>query len=123
MAVIDRILTVIITATVTSAVWIVAGGSLLDMADSDSQRAATRPAEAAPSPAATEIGTEIVDVEQPPSITDSLDTNVASVPDKSDTAGLMVPVLNVRPSDLTDTFSDERGGGSRLHEAIDIMAP
>jgi len=123
MAVIDRILTVIITATVTSAVWIVAGGSLLDMADSESQRAATRPAEAAPSPAAAEIGTEIVDVEQPPSIADSLDTNVASVPKRAETAALMVPVLNVRPSDLTDTFSDERGGGSRLHEAIDIMAP
>jgi len=123
MAVIDRILTVIITATVTSAVWIVAGGSLLDMADSESQRAATRPAEAAPSPAAAEIGTEIVDVEQPPSIADSLDTNVASVPKRAETAVLMVPVLNVRPSDLTDTFSDERGGGSRLHEAIDIMAP
>ena len=123
MAIIDRILTVIITATVTSAVWIVAGGSLLDMADSESQRAATRPAEAAPSPTVPDIGTEIIDVEQPPSIADPLDTNVVSVPAKFEIAKLMVPVLNVRPSDLTDTFSDERDGGSRLHEAIDIMAP
>ena len=34
-----------------------------------------------------------------------------------------MPVLNIRPSDLTDTYSDSRGGGTRLHEAIDIMAP
>ena len=36
---------------------------------------------------------------------------------------MVVPVLNVRPSELTDTFSDSRADGSRLHEAIDIMAP
>lgn len=35
----------------------------------------------------------------------------------------MIPVLNVRPADLSDTYSDSRGGGARLHEAIDIMAP
>ena len=35
----------------------------------------------------------------------------------------MIPVLNVRPSELSDTYTDSRGGGERLHEAIDIMAP
>ena len=33
----DRILTIIVTATVTSMVWIVAGGSLIENARSDSQ--------------------------------------------------------------------------------------
>src|SRR5690606_37145503 len=36
---------------------------------------------------------------------------------------LVIPVLNVRAQDLTDTFTDERGNAQRLHEAIDIMAP
>ena len=34
MGIIDRILTIVITATLTSAVWIVAGGSLIEMAGS-----------------------------------------------------------------------------------------
>jgi murein DD-endopeptidase MepM/ murein hydrolase activator NlpD len=29
----------------------------------------------------------------------------------------------VKADQLTDTFSDSRGGGSRSHEALDIMAP
>jgi len=126
MTIIDRILTVIVTATLTSALWIVAGGSVLEMADSDSQRAVTRPAEAAPSPrpegAPIVTETQIVDVAQPPS-TAALDSEVASVPERAETSGLIVPVLNIRPGDLTDTFSNERVSGSRLHEAIDIMAP
>ncbi len=127
MGMIDRILTVVITATLTSAVWIVAGGSLIEMADSDSQRDATRPAEAAPSPTPTETpeGTDANAVEEggeakPPIA--PLGEDTVNPPDRAETAQLIVPVLNVRPSDLTDTFSDERDGG-QLHEAIDIMAP
>jgi peptidoglycan LD-endopeptidase LytH len=37
--------------------------------------------------------------------------------------GLMVPVLGVYPDRVHDTFNDERGGGARVHRAIDIMAP
>jgi murein DD-endopeptidase MepM/ murein hydrolase activator NlpD len=36
---------------------------------------------------------------------------------------LLMPVDGIRPGDLRDTFSDRRGGGSRSHEALDIMAP
>ena len=50
MNLVDRILTIVITATITSAIWIVAGGSLIENATSVSQRNATRPAGAAPSP-------------------------------------------------------------------------
>ncbi|HET7656092.1 MAG TPA: M23 family metallopeptidase [Luteimonas sp.] len=35
---------------------------------------------------------------------------------------LLIPVRGVRPTELQDTFDDLRGGGSRPHEALDIMA-
>ena len=123
MTFVDRILTIVITATLTSAVGIVAGGTLIENAGSAGQRDTTRPAEAAPSPTADA---------SPPSVsataTDApeagmLDNNPVTAPTAGAAGQLLVPVLNVRPSDLTDTFSDSRAGGQRLHEAIDIMAP
>lgn len=36
---------------------------------------------------------------------------------------LLLPVAGITPSQLSDTFNDARGGGTRLHEALDIMAP
>ena len=36
---------------------------------------------------------------------------------------LLIPVDNVTPGDLVDTFSQGREGGARVHDAIDIMAP
>ena len=50
MGAVDRILTIIVTATITSMVWIVAGGSLLDLSTSDSQIEKTSPAQAAKQP-------------------------------------------------------------------------
>lgn len=122
---IDRTLTVVITATLTSAVWIVAGGSLLEMSDSSSQREVTRPADAAPSPAPPTVADSMPapETSEQPLVAAPLDMGGASQPDASQNKDLMVPVLNVRPSDLSDTFTDARGGASRLHEAIDIMAP
>ena len=35
---------------------------------------------------------------------------------------LIIPVDGIRPSQLTDTYNDRRGG-ARPHEALDIMAP
>lgn len=35
---------------------------------------------------------------------------------------LLIPVRGVLPTQLQDTFDDARGGGSRTHEALDIMA-
>jgi murein DD-endopeptidase MepM/ murein hydrolase activator NlpD len=32
-------------------------------------------------------------------------------------------VANIAPSALTDTFTQSRAGGARVHNAIDIMAP
>lgn len=38
-------------------------------------------------------------------------------------AGLAIPVAGVKAEDLTDTFTQARAGGTRVHDAIDIMAP
>lgn len=38
-------------------------------------------------------------------------------------APLLLPVRGVLPSQLRSTFADTRGGGTRPHEALDIMAP
>lgn len=50
-----------------------------------------------------------------------------SVPQSSDlatlAAELIIPVPGVQPSELRDTFNEPRGGGSRKHEALDILAP
>ena len=37
-------------------------------------------------------------------------------------AGLAIPVVGVKPDQLSDTFSQARAGGARVHDAIDIMA-
>ena len=122
MGFVDRILTIIVTATITSVVWIVAGGSLIENATSKRGEDSVRPAEAAPSP---EGGTSGTAGETPPTATAAppLDRGGASNPGEEETRTLLIPVMNVRARDLSDTFTDSRAGGSRLHEAIDIMAP
>lgn len=127
MNLIDRFLTIVVTATITSAIWIVAGGSLIENATADGQRDTTRPAQAAPSPSPTGGGTAAPGTETPVS-SDArnaapLTTDYARQVDARTARELVIPVLNVRPSELSDTFTDSRGGGERLHEAIDIMAP
>ena len=124
---VDRILTIVITATITSAVWIVAGGSLMEMSDSDGQRGSTRPADSVPKIADGSQTVDIAGSEGAPVDTvvsaDSLNAEGPTQPGEAETRNLMVPVLNVRPADLTDTFHRAPGEGSALHEAIDIMAP
>ncbi len=38
-------------------------------------------------------------------------------------AGIAIPVQGIKPSDLSDTFTQARAGGVRTHDALDIMAP
>lgn len=38
-------------------------------------------------------------------------------------SGLAIPVAGISKPDLVDTYKDARGGGVRVHDAIDIMAP
>ena len=132
MGMVDRILTIIVTATITSMVWIVAGGSLIELSNSDSQIEKTRPGEAAsqknapitPETVAAEKGSpqENARAERSDNVA-ALDRGTATSPRDRELGQLVIPVLNVRPDELSDSFLAERGGGSRLHEAIDIMAP
>lgn len=102
----DRILTIAITATVTSAAWIVAGSSFLDSKGS-TRGDVSAPAESSVAAApATEPTASVA----------------ASAPARK-AGGIMIPVMGVDAKQLTDTFSDSRENGQRLHEAIDIMAP
>jgi len=119
---IDRILTIVVTATITSLIWIVVGGSLIENATGESQRSTTRPADAAPSPTASPTAAVVTETTNDTLESESLDRSSVTPPAGSGNQ-LIIPVLNIRPDDLTDTYSDSRAGGSRLHEAIDIMAP
>ncbi|MEA3014293.1 MAG: peptidoglycan LD-endopeptidase LytH [Sphingomonadales bacterium] len=38
-------------------------------------------------------------------------------------AGLTMPVEGIAPSRIVDTYANARGGGARIHNALDIMAP
>lgn len=97
----DRLLTIVVTATLTSAAWVVAGSGL-------SWDRAT------PSPAASPAPTPVAAPAHPA---------VAAAPAPAATDALVIPVEGVAPGQLTDTFADARAGGGRLHEALDIMAP
>jgi peptidoglycan LD-endopeptidase LytH len=53
---------------------------------------------------------------------DPTSTIVPPSPDELRRRGLAIPVEGVRPEQLVESFSDERSG-TRVHEAIDILAP
>ena len=89
----DRLLTIVVTATLTSAAWILFG-SAYTSSWLDEQSGPTGEAEA---------------------------RVMAGPAETSDT--LIVPVAGVRADQLSDSFTDARAGGERLHEALDIMAP
>ncbi|HEY0995030.1 MAG TPA: M23 family metallopeptidase [Gemmatimonadaceae bacterium] len=52
-------------------------------------------------------------------------TTVVATPDElRDLAARMtIPVQGIRAADLRNTFDERRGGGTRPHEALDILAP
>lgn len=101
---IDRLLTVVVTATVTSAAWVVAGSTYFGGADEDTssaRQAEGQPSAVAPAPSAS----------------------VVAAPEAEETDKMIVPVQGIETSQLSDTFTDSRAGGARLHDALDIMAP
>lgn len=103
-----------VTATLVSAGWIVVGAFVLDREE------------------AARIDDEIAGKQLPTSPETASpggqdqdragDSASASTPPEAETSNLMIPVLGISARDLTDTFTDERGGGTRLHEALDIPA-
>lgn len=120
---VEKLQVAVITATLVSAGWIVAGAFLLDEQEAEQLERELREAQAqaveqaqtpTPTPEETIAATKGAPAQ---------DSTQISTPDAAQTSQLMIPVLDVSATDLTDNFSDERGGGSNLHEAIDIMAP
>jgi murein DD-endopeptidase MepM/ murein hydrolase activator NlpD len=112
----QRLETIGATAVLTSAMWIVGliawpKGSL-DLAAHADPRAAAAP-----------IG---VDAGATPGMIAAAEArgSAAGPPPMSASAGpLIVPVQGVRVDQLVDTYTQSRGGGMRVHNAIDIMAP
>ena len=104
----DRLLTIAVTATLTSAAWIVVGNLDIEPESPVEPTADSR---------------NLPNVAERPQVGPAGEKSaqeVASV--AAETGPLLVPVQGVTSSQLSDTFSDERGGGQRLHEALDIMA-
>jgi len=118
----DRLLTIVVTATVTSVIWIVFGGSLLGVVGGVRSDETAEPVAAEP----VEQLEEVIQADDvtPPS-TDAATPQAAPVATNSSTGetALVIPVTGVEAAQLTDSFMDARGEGGRLHEAIDIMAP
>ena len=110
----EKIQVAVVTATFTSAVWIVVGTIVYDLRPGEPQPAATLTETQPASPQETFAS----ETAAPPQ-----DQVQISEPEETETAQMIIPVLGISAPELTDNFSDERGGGDRLHEAIDIMAP
>ena len=58
----------------------------------------------------------------PPPAASPAPSTPASTSSVAPTAALLIPVQGVQASELVDTFNQTRGG-TRIHEALDIMAP
>ena len=100
----DRFLTIVVTATLTSAAWILFGSAYTSAWMTEER-----------SPSAGEAATgEVARPAETPAIV---------APPASAGDALIVPVAGVRADQLSDSFADARSGGARLHEALDIMAP
>ncbi len=106
----DRLLTIVVTATLTSAAWILFG-SIYYGRQPDGQPEPRPVPTASPTPGLV-TGAGAVGKSPAPR---------APVQDK--VSNYVIPVAGIGAAQLSDTFADRRGGGSRLHEALDIMAP
>jgi murein DD-endopeptidase MepM/ murein hydrolase activator NlpD len=94
--------TAVVTATLTSAFWIFAYNT-----------GVLSPAEAGKVTASGDIA--VVDPASGPPVAIAESVEVGP-------AGLAIPVAGVKAGQLTDTFTQARAGGARVHDAIDIMA-
>lgn len=112
---VEKLQVAAVTATLVSAGWIVAGAFVLDRAETaEIEQELASKQEPAPASSPQSAAPEAAGL---------LNSEEASTPSEEETATLMIPVINVAATDLVDTFSDEREGSTRLHEALDIPAP
>lgn len=114
MALGDRLRTIAVTALVTAAItsagWLGFGGRVMTTVGNLAVVRRVEPVVSAPQP--------------PTPAARRTSTARARLPAvRSETSGYVLPVAGVRPEQLSDTFTQARGGGTRVHDAIDIMAP
>lgn len=110
LPVLDRLLTIAVTATLTSAAWVVGGNTFIDRARGASGMA-------------TQGADPVGDTRSIRAPTGPTTSRAPATPPPVPVGRLTIPVEGIAASQLTDTFNQARGGGSRLHEALDIMAP
>jgi murein DD-endopeptidase MepM/ murein hydrolase activator NlpD len=78
-----------------------------------------QPAKELPAGPAVQPGVDLKAPELPHSVEGQPEGDAAALSSRA--VGL--PIANLKPSDIYDTFAQARGGGERRHEATDIMAP
>jgi murein DD-endopeptidase MepM/ murein hydrolase activator NlpD len=103
---------------------LVAGGILALWSATTPTEASPTPVPAAATPAAPVAALPPVEATRQPESPDTpIDAERSLVSEHTPMpAALLIPVADVGPQQLRDSFADGRGG-SRVHEAIDILAP
>ncbi len=114
----DRLLTIAITATLTSAAWVVFGSAYIDRGRPAGPVTPADQAEVAEAGSGEGASSPATQAARAP-----LERGAPVRPGRAEVSRLMIPVAGVRPDQLVDSFTDGRDEGLRLHEAIDIMAP
>lgn len=116
MGLADRLLTIVVTATLTSAAWLVAGGTFVLRNSGDGVEGPSMPNIFGNR--ATNGSAKVPAPREMPASADREDV----YPPGPDEAAIAIPVAGVSADRLVDTYTQSREGGARLHEAIDIMA-
>ena len=101
--------TAVITAAVTSAYWVIS----YDLMGTQREAAQVSPPPQASAPSAQPAQPTVPKIQR---------TRMEPVTPVQ-IGALAIPVVGIKPDQLTDTFNDARESGVRIHDAIDIMAP
>ena len=115
----SRLRTIAGTVLATSLAWAVAAFNYWPVGPVPEYNQVPPPGSQVPSPAPATYG--------PSTAAPSYQAKVAYQPEPAEVnvpaPSLVIPVQGVAPRQLTDTFTQARDSGARVHDAIDIMAP
>ncbi len=100
--------------------WILGGALIVLLSVLQPRAKAVSAADATPPPSRTSVSRTVA--RESPQFPNSIaiPVPIAITPIQG---GVLVPVAGIAPSDLNDNYMQARGGGTRTHGAIDIMAP